>query len=154
MYGLVPIVGIRVRTKQARKRERQRAVSAFKRSISHREASAHKFGDLAPPCFIANTIFFGRILFFEIASLRIRFDFAFDSMRDETAFAWRSRCARMNERGSGPAMPAPYSFCPRDHVSSAGPLNHPRISASSSTESFGRYRRRTGSRYPDGTWRC
>ena len=37
---------------------------------------------------------------------------------------------RMKERGSGPPMPAPYSFWPRLHVRKAGPLNQPRISAS------------------------
>ena len=34
------------------------------------------------------------------------------------------------DRGKGPAMPDPYSFWPRDQVSSAGPLNQLRISVS------------------------
>ena len=37
---------------------------------------------------------------------------------------------RRTDRGSGPAIPAPYSFWPRDQVSSAGPLNQLRISLS------------------------
>eukprot|EP00966_Prymnesium_polylepis_P142744 3295539-Prymnesium_polylepis.1 len=41
-------------------------------------------------------------------------------------------CCFMNERGSGPAIPAPYSFWPRDHVRNAGPLNQPRILLSAS----------------------
>ena len=50
---------------------------------------------------------------------------------------WRARInfciahwSRIHDRGSGPAMLLPYSFCPRDHVRNAGPLNHERISSS------------------------
>ena len=39
-------------------------------------------------------------------------------------------CFCIHDLGNGPAMLLPYSFCPRDHVKNAGPLNQDRISMS------------------------